>query len=219
MNAKQLAVLATLSLGASSVRAAVVYDLSSGPSTSYYQGFSEYGDELTLGGTARVIQSFSFDYFANYTQAAGLTFKIYANDGPLVNGSHAPGSVLDARVLDVSNAGSGMQHVSITYPFDTANILPNTITYTVSFSGLGGGNRAGLVTPGSFPTTGSSFDDAWQRTGTGPGDWALIHVSNNDGLSVVANFKATVTAVPEPGTVALMVLGGLGLVAVSRRRN
>ena len=141
MNAKQLAVLAALSLGASSVRAAVVYDLSSGPSGSYYQGFSEYGDELTLGGTDRVIQSFSFDYFANYAQAAGLTFKIYANDGPLVNGSRAPGTVLDARVLDVSNAGSGRQNVTITYPFDAANILPNTITYTVSFSGLGGGNR------------------------------------------------------------------------------
>ena len=220
MNAKLSAILAALSVGVSSVRAAVVYDLSSGPVNSYYQSFSEFGDQLVLAGADRVIESFSFDYFANFAQAGGLTFRIYANDGPIVSGSRAPGTILDARVLDISNIG-GSQHVLINYPFNAANVLPNSITYTATFSGIGNGssNRAGLITPGGFPSTGASFDDAWQRTGTGAGDWALIHVVDNNGLSVIANFKATVTAVPEPGTVALFVLGGLGLVVAARRKN
>ncbi len=217
MNIKALTSVAVLSLGASMVRAEVVYDLSGGPGNSYYQGFKEFGDELhlTSGG---VIESFSFDYFANYSQSAGVTFKIYANDGGLVSGSSTPGTLLDARTLDVASGGG---HVQIQYPYDAANVLPSTITYTVTFSGIGGGssNRAGLILPNSDPTVGSSFNDIWQRTGPGASDWALIQVTDQDGNPVIANFKATVTTVPEPGTMALLALGGLGLVVLARRRS
>jgi len=216
MNIKGLLGVAVLA-GASTVQAAVVYELSSGPGNGYYQGLREFGDELKLAGSDRVIESFSFDYFANYAQASGLTFRIYANDGAIISGSKVPGTLLDERTLDVA-AGGG--HVAINFPYDAANVLPDAITYTVAFSGIGGGslNRAGLVLPDSSPTTGTSFDDIWQRTGTGASDWALIQVTDLNGVPVIANFKATVTAVPEPGTIALMVVGGLGLLAFHRRR-
>ena len=119
MNIKALASVAVLSLGASMVRAEVVYDLSGGPGNNYYQGFKEFGDELHLAAGG-VIQSFSFDYFANYSQSAGVTFKIYANDGGLVSGSSTPGTLLDSRTLDVASGGG---HVVINYPFDAANVL------------------------------------------------------------------------------------------------
>lgn len=218
MKIKAFTGLAVLALGLSSARAAVVYELSSGTGNDYYQGFKEFGDELKLAGSERIIQSFSFDYFANYAQAGGLTFRIYANDGALVGGSHTPKTVLDVRTFDILSGGA---HVEINFPYDASNVLPDSITYTVAFSGIGGGspNRAGLILPNANPTVGSSFDDIWQRTGTGASDWALIQVTDANGVPVIANFRATVTAVPEPGTVALMVLGGAGLLAASRRRS
>ena len=217
MNIKVLAGVAVLALGASTVNAAVVYELSTGPGNNYYQGLKEFGDELHLAGTERIIESFSFDYSANYTQAGALTFNIYANDGAIVSGNRVPGTLLDTRVLDVTSGGG---HIQINYPYDPANVLPDTITYTVAFAGIGGGspNRAGLILPGGSPAVGTSFDDIWQRTGPGASDWALIQVTDQNGASVIANFKATVTAVPEPGTIALLALGGLGILVASRRR-
>ncbi len=217
MNIKALTGLAALAIGVSSVRASVVYELSSGPGNDFYQGFKEFGDELRLGGTDRVIESFSFDFFANYAETGGMTFRIYANDGALVSGSHTPGTILDVRTIDVTPGGG---HVKIDFPIDSANVLPDTITYTVSFSGIGAGspNRAGLLLPNSTPSVGASFDDIWQRTGPGASDWALIQTTDANGLPVIANFRATVTAVPEPGTLALLGLGGLGLL-IARRRS
>lgn len=217
MNIKALTGLAALAIGVSSVRASVVYEVSSGPGNDFYQGFKEFGDELHLAGTDRVIESFSFDFFANYAQTGGMTFRIYANDGATVSGSKTPGTVLDVRTIDVTEGGG---HVKIDFPFDAANVLPDTITYTVTFSGIGAGspNRAGLILPNATPSVGNSFDDIWQRTGTGASDWALIQVTDPSGVPVIANFRATVTAVPEPGTIALMALGGAGLCIARRRR-
>ena len=216
MNLPTLLSLTTLTLG-TAAQAATVYDLSSGAGNWYYPGTSEFGDELHLGGADRIIESFSFDYFANYSLVGGMTFRIYANDGALLGGSHVPGTLLDQRTLDVT-AGGG--RVVVQYPFDVANTLPNTLTYTVSFAPTL--NRppdtAGLLLSSDAPSVGSSFDDIWRRTGSGPSDWQLLQVTDpNTGLPVAANFKATVTATPEPSTVALLALGGLGMLLAARR--
>lgn len=206
-----------LVLGTATLHATTVYDLSSGGGNRFYPGSGEFGDELHLGGTDRVIESFSFDYYANYTLGGGMTFRIYANDGALLGGSHVPGTLLDERTLDVATGGG---RVVIQYPFNVANTLPDTLTYTVSFAPTL--NRppetAGLLLSDDTPGVGVSYDDIWRRTGAGASDWQLIQVTDsNTGLPVVANFKATVTATPEPGTVALLALGGLGLVLATRR--
>jgi hypothetical protein len=62
---------------------------------------------------------------------------------------------------------------------------------------------------------GSSANDFWEKTGPGANDWALK--TFNAG-SPSANFVATITAVPEPGTVAMMIAGA-GMVLVALRRK
>lgn len=217
MNVKTLAGLSAVVFGVSSAEAATVYQLNTGPGNDYYLGTSETGDELHLGGTDRIIESFSFDYYANYSEPGGLIFRIYANNGPLVNGSQVPGDLLDVRTLDLA-AGGG--HVVINFPFDAANVLPDKITYTATFNSINSNPvaKAGLTLPNGNPTIGTSFDDVWTRTGPGASDWALIHVTDLSGNPIIGNFTATVTAVPEPGTLALMTLGGLALFVVARRR-
>ncbi len=208
---KLLAVAATLSAATAS-HADVVYQMTGDTSSFSYTSGSEYGDEVVLAGTDRVITGFSFHYFSNYAQTGALTFRIYAQDGPLIGGIATPGTLLDSRVIDVINGG---KDVSIDYGLDLANVIPGRLTYTVEFAGLTGGNQAGLVAPGGSPSIGKSGNDFWEKFGTGANDWALKQFV---GSVPTANFIATITAVPEPGTVALMVAGA-GLLLVASRRK
>jgi hypothetical protein len=182
------------------------------PNSYSYTTAAEYGDEVILAGTDRIITGFSFHYYANYTQAGALTFRIYAQDGPKISGFASPGSLLDTRTIDVFAGG---KDVSIDYGLDLSNIIPGRLTYTVEFAGLTPGNQAGLVAPGGNPIVGLSGNDFWEKTGTGANDWALKVFA---GGTPSANFIATITAVPEPGTVALMVAGA-GLLLVASRRK
>lgn len=204
---------ATAALGvASSTYAGVVYQMTGDPSSFSYTSASEYGDEIVLAGTDRVITGFSFHYYSNYDQAGALTFRIYAQDGPVISGVATPGTLLDSRKIDIFSGG---RDVSIDYGYDVGNVVPGRLTYTVEFAGLTSGRQAGLVAPGGNPVVGLSGNDFWEKTGTGANDWALkVFV----GGTPTANFIATVTAVPEPGTVAMMIAGA-GLLLVAARRK
>jgi hypothetical protein len=170
---------------------------------------SEYGDEILLGGTDRFLTGFSFEYTANFGAAAGGAFSIYAQDGVPISGVASPGSLLYTTAFDVVNGG-GVVNVA----FDGSTSIPDRLTYTVQFSGVGGANTAGLIADATV-TEGSSGNDFWLKTGPGANDWEL----QNFGAAAEANFVATVTAVPEPGTVALMLLGVGGLAFAIRRRK
>lgn len=194
----------------------VVYQHSGSGNFSYTTG-SEYGDEVVLpthviSGVQWVITGFSFEYAANYALAGGLTFRIYEQNGVPISGSASPGTEIYEKAIDIVNGGAV---VNIDFAYDAANTIPNRLTYTVQFSGLLPGNTAGLIIPGGTPAIGSSANDFWEKTGSGANDWALK--AFNPG-SPSANFVATITAVPEPSTVAMMVAGvGLVLVAIRRR--
>lgn len=170
---------------------------------------SEYGDEILLGGTDRFITGFSFEYTANFAAAGGGVFSIYANDGAMIGGVAAPGTSLFSTSFDVVDGG-GVVNVA----FPGTETIPDRLTYTVQFAGVGGANTAGLIADANV-TEGSSGNDFWLRTGPGMDDWQL----SNFGAGAEANFVATVTAVPEPGTIALLVLGVSGLALAIRRRK
>ncbi len=178
---------------------------------SYTTG-AEYGDEVVLGGWARILTGFSFEYAANYALAGGLTFRIYDQTGPVLGGSASPGANLYETTLDIQSGGAV---VNIDFGIDPANMIPSRLTYTVEFIGLIPGNTAGLIAPGGTPTIGTSGDDFWEKTGPGANDWALKKFNAG---SPSANFVTTITAVPEPSTVAMMVAGA-GLVLVALRRK
>ncbi|MBN9691995.1 MAG: PEP-CTERM sorting domain-containing protein [Verrucomicrobia bacterium] len=182
-----------LVLASASANAAVVYEASySGPdSLPFFASTLRYGDEITLGGTDRVLTEFSFGYYSNYAATGGLSFTLYANDGA----AGAPGTVLFTSNYNVVQGTDGVD-ISIPFIPDFNEPLPNTFTWTVQFSGPG---TAGLLIADA-PTIGTSRDDFWELQGA---TWVLRKLS----APYTSNFEATVTAVPEPGTWALLGLG------------
>lgn len=200
-NSAFLAIAVGLATFGASQAQTTVYQVGAAGNT-FYANSLEFGDQITLGGTDRVLSSIQFSYFANYAQTGGLTFRLYANDGT----AGAPGTVLyTSSPLDILNGGG-----DVTIPFlSSSDPLPNSLTYTVSFAGSG---TAGLYVPNAAPSVGSSFNDFWVNNG---GTWQLNTLTSGD----LANFQITVTAVPEPSTVALAALGAAAFLGFAARRR
>ena len=158
----------------------------------------------------RTIDSFRFEYFlsanANGNETAVLT--LYANDGPTITRTvdgttfdvQAPQTVLYTSPILTLGTGYQTAEASGFVPFD----VPNTFTWTVKLSGIEATEVAGLLVYNP-PTVGSSFTDFWQNNS---GTWNTYLLDNG----VAANFAARVTAVPEPTTLALALVAGLGWV-------
>jgi hypothetical protein len=218
-----LAALATV-LGA---RADVVFD-----NTTTYQGMflastNEYGDEITLAGTARLLTAFLFEYYGDFTPQGDemLRFRLYANDGPIYYKEYRePGSLLyDSGFMAIAT------NVNTIRLWMGKLQVPDTLTYTVQFAGLGQapGDRAGLLFYDP-PTVGAelpglsqgqtyigSYPDFWEKK---EGEWGLY---GYESPHPPANFGAQVLGVvPEPSTIALGLLaaaGWLGCRAARRR--
>lgn len=184
---------------------AVVYNNTTTDLNQYYGSTFEFGDQVDLAGTDRTVTDFSFYSRLNASTlgSQSLVFRFYANNGG-TNG--APGTLLFQSTAQAMALGSQTFTVS-----GLAVTVPNSFTWTVTFSNLGVGDDAGLLIYNP-PSTGSSLNDFWQKDGAGA--WSLMQV--NGGLTP-ANFAARVTAVPEPGVFALGLLGVL--VGCVFRRN
>ena len=194
--------------------ATIVYDNTTFPVTggwtphgfwpfSVFAPYEPMGDEITLAGTARTITG--FDLILSSTQEItldALTLSFYKNDG--LDGYGNPGapgtdSFWTETIKDVT------VNDTTTVPFSIPNVLvPDTFTWITSADSL----IAGMATYDP-PTVGSSGDYYWDRFDE---EWWGMWFENDP----VANFGARVIAVPEPTTLALLVLGGLS--AIRRRR-
>lgn len=199
-----------------SVHGAIVYDDSSNYlGKTYTPGNGEFGDQITLGGTERLITEFQFQTFAtnnvsgnlNPNAMAEVFFRI--NDGPLSDtGVPTPGTIFyDSGAFSLS---TGFRTLTIN-DFGTLPV-PNTFTWSVAFSGLTSDERAGLLFFDPV-TTGSSFNDFWVLT---PSGWNTFVV---DGGAIPGNFAARLIAVPEPSTFVFGLLSGLGFLAFRRFRK
>jgi len=93
------------------------------------------------------------------------------------------------------------------FPGGNPVFIPTSdMTWSVQFSGMGVADEVG-VDIYSPPVVGSSLNDYWENNG----GWQLK--TNVVNMNFASKFQAT----PEPSSVALLVLGGLGLLYASRR--
>jgi hypothetical protein len=218
---KSVAVLSALLPFCTSGLASIVYDNSlTDLNRTYGPNGVEFGDEITLGGTDRIITDFKFEYFlsANASGDERLQLVLHANDGPMINRtlpngtvtrSPSPGTVL--YTSPVLNLQTGFQTAEAS---QFSVLAPDTLTWTVTFQGIDAGEVAGLRVYDP-PTIGSSFADFWQKNN---GTWNTYIFTDPAGP---ANFAARVTAVPEPTTIAYALLAGLSWVGYLgyRRRS
>ena len=208
---------ATCALSATAY-AEIVYD-NSNPNSykgSWFNAGVEFGDEVNLAGFGRIMTDFKVDYYlspnANGNETAQVRF--YANDGSWngqVNGT--PGTLLyDSGTVSLSiGDNNGFNTIDIA---NLAINVPNNFTWTILFGGVDPIETLGVLFYDP-PTVGSSYNDFWARTADG--SWALNTFPAANGQ--VANFGAQVTAIPEPGTVALAMVGGLIWLGVAARRR
>jgi hypothetical protein len=192
--------------------------------TSGYQGTVtsrpniEVGDEINLIGGPATMTRFQFEY--NATGMIGGEFgvvRIYdmressiPRDYPFL-----PGNLLfesqPFTLLDGFHQGS-IDNLSLA--------VPDRIVWSVEFSGITApGSNAGLLFYHGVEVSGApggSFDDHWEfiaSVGNPTPHWVLV---DND-LPLIDNFGARVTAIPEPSSFALMIIGGVFMARSARR--
>jgi hypothetical protein len=187
----------------------IVYDnTTTNYSGQIYYTTNEFGDQVTFATnlTERAITTVKFEYYLR-TNASGnetLQLRLYRNDAA----GGAPGWLLyDTGPFSISSGTSGYNYVTL----DGLGLnVQEGLTWSVLFGGVESGETAGLLVYGA-PTVGSSFSDFWERSG---GIWGTKVIP-----SVVANFGAQILAIPEPGTVQLLLLGGLAGAGILWRRR
>jgi hypothetical protein len=218
-NKKLLAGIAICLIGAVVSAAPMIYNNGVSYSGRYLNpGTNEVGDEILLGPGGRIASTFQFEYYSS-TNLPGPTlneFRIqfYRNNGtPLGGATFLPNTVIynsDWQTLAVPTDPTGRQ----TYFFDlsyTNLVLPDRFTWSVQFRGIDAGETNG-VSIYDPPSIGNNLDDYWLKTATG---WEL---RGTNGVPI--SFGAQITAVPEPSTYVLAILGGLfGLAVLNRRKR
>jgi len=182
-------------------------------------GSLEVGDQIILGGTERYLTMFEFEYYglnsANPLAFSGANVearvRFYENNGAPFNGYGTPNnSFYDSDWFSVGTPTERSTFV-FTEGSDFAAgglyIPVETMTWSIQFRGMGATDELGVDIYGPA-TVGLTYPDYWENTG---GSWAL---KTN---SLPMNFAARFTAVPEPSSVALLALGGLGLLVARLR--
>jgi len=185
----------------------------------------EYGDFAIFSGTDRTLEAFQFDYFLTLGNSGNESalVRVYALDGPTEQGVTLPSTLLyTSDPIEIASTRDPLGYSSRGFNPDELITLPNSVAWTVTFTGLEGTEGAGLLFasdsngPGANPTfldpqLGTQQHFTARRDANG--SWTLL---NTDGVE--DNLSARFTAVPEPTTWALM-LGGLAMFGLARRRK
>ncbi|MBI2950120.1 MAG: proprotein convertase P-domain-containing protein, partial [Verrucomicrobia bacterium] len=179
--------------GSTSGVSRVVYDNTTASSSvrSFFPGNGiEFGDDITLSGTERLLTDFRFDYFlspkASGNEKAELFFRL--NDGP----GGTPGTILFRSgefTLDTSPSG-----YVIVDGTELGVPVPNALTWSVVITGIDPGEETGLLLNGP-PLVGTSIVSFWQKSREGVWTRNLI-----DEGAVQGSFVASVKAAPTTGS-------------------
>ena len=181
-------------------------------------GANEVGDEIILGAGPRIASSFQFEYYGSgFSGNEQYQIRFYLNDGTDLGGpfnTHLPSTVFYNSGLLPLAAPVDIVSSRATYLIDlsyTNIVLPDRFTWSIQITGITGSEAAGptIYNP---PLVGNNFDDYWYNTGA---SWQL-RASNG----VPISFGAQLSAVPEPSTYVLAILGGIcGFALVIRKRS
>ena len=225
-------------LGVASVmplQSATIFDNSvSDLLTRFDPGTREVGDQIVLASTERYLTHFDFEYWGHSTTGDGSTFagavqarvRFFENNGtPGYNGYLTPSDMFYQSawfaITPTDGPGGALR---ATMNFDQAVDFPdggllipvNEMTWTVQFQGMGGGDTVGVdIYSPPVSGYGSDYPDYWENSGTEfvPA-WTLL--TNTVPMDFAARMYANAT-IPEPSSLTLSLLGGLGILAFARR--
>jgi len=177
-------------------------------------------DDFAVTGPGWNVASLSF---FSYQSFAASAFTFTGVNWSIVSGDVTSGTVVASGTTAAVNGGLAGYRV-------TATTLTNTdraifrINLDVPDFTLGAGNYwmrwglTGTATSGPWqpPTANGAFGNGSQSISNGA--FASV-VDAGDGLGVEFPFIIAGSVVPEPGTWALMIAGGLAVVGAARRRQ
>jgi hypothetical protein len=198
--------------------------------TRFNPGPTEVGNEIRLApspSTPWYLTTFSFEFWGTNTASPGnVSFagpvtaevRFYQNNGSPVNGYASPGATAfyDSGPISLASIGAAptargtlMFTAGSDFPSSGLLIPTSDMTWTVQFRGMRQTDSVGvdLYSPA---TVGQTYEDYWAYN---PyySSWTLY--TN----SVPMSFGAYMVGVPEPSTLSLSLLGGMGILALARR--
>jgi hypothetical protein len=189
-------------------------------------GSTQVGNEVLLANNSKgLLTDFSFEFWGTNTLSPGNTafagpvaveVRMFLNDGPLSSGVPSPGTrFFDSGPILLSSIGAAptargtilFSSLMGDFPLQGLTLPSSDITWTVQFTGLGATDSVGvdLYYP---PTVGHTYGDYWSYNGL---SWVL----QTNSVVPLSSFGAYF-AVPEPSSMSLALLGGLGVLALVR---
>ena len=190
----------------------------------------QFGQQIWLGTLVpEYLTNFSFEYYSPFTTYTGpvqMDVRLYQNDGAPFNGYATPGTpfydsgnftLTDPWSVSGTNTATVVFQLSDLLSGNAVNlnpsfVLPTNFTFTVSVSGLQGGDQVGLPLFG-VPSVGTNAGDYWYNVS---GNWQLLTNSQYN-VAFGAQFSGTPT--PEPSVVCLGAMGAVALTIMIRRRQ
>lgn len=177
-------------------------------------------DDFAVSGAGWNVQSLSF---FSYQSFAGSVYTFTGVNWSIVSGDVTSGTVVASGTGMATNGGLAGYRVTPTTLTNTDRAIFRLNVDVTDFN-LAAGNywlrwgMTGTLASGPWqpPTADGAFGNGAQSLANGP--FAGV-VDAGDGLGVEFPFIIAGTVVPEPGTWALMIAGGLAVVGAARRRK